>query len=312
MNTIRIKFQKYLSNTEYKLKNYKNSYPRNFGDLLRNGFPILMMWLGVLLGIHGFKGGSGNEDWIGEFLISGVLFLFGLIVTLKTRKYYIKVDPPKECIESIKNEFEQYPDVKKYVDETETELNAEIKHKRKIKVIYNIGFIGSFILLTVYVLVDLGLTISYEVGKEYNNTMSHDGMTKALNLDAKTPFLSLQPVTTTIDNNIKIADKKLDIYLSDFYSNDMGSVRILRTQKPEITGCNNGEMFRITITESDGRPVTRCPRFSFSTESSDNISTYMFCYVPDVEKQSTFQTLQTLRYLQKNKDNLRFLVEKIN
>jgi hypothetical protein len=272
-----------------------------------------MIWLGILMGIHSIKGGTGSQNWIGEFLISGVLCVFGLVVKLKTRKNYSDYDPPKENIESMKKEFEQYPDVKKYIQKCETELNAEKKHKTRIKLLYNIFFIGSFILLTGYVITDFGLTVYHEIGNKNCNTISHDEITKILDLDAETPFLSLQPVTTTIDNNTKIENKKLDFYLSNYYSNNLNeSVRVLRIQKPEIEGSQNGEMFRITITEPDGRPVTRCPRFSFSAESSPYISTYMFCYLLQFNRQNRFQTIQTLRYLQKNKDNLRFLVEKIN
>jgi hypothetical protein len=313
MDSVRIKFQRALSVVEERLREYKNSYPRNFGALIRTSFPASMVWLSILFFFDGFAGGSGGEEWIGEFLISVVLFVFSGLMWGNTR-YLRNTKPPESAVEALEKDFGEYPDVQKYIQKCKTDLDTAVKRKTRNKRIFNIGFYGIMSVMTVLYFGNFLVTFITEINADENvcNTNGHDGMRKLLELDRHTPLLRLKPLETNNGENIKTATETFDVYLQDFYKNESGGMRMLAAVSPVIQGAESGGMYRVTITEADGRAVKRCPRFSFSAdECGGRISSYAFCYDNKSGKQNKFMTVQTLLYLQENQDKLRFSVEKL-
>jgi len=317
MNPIRVKFKAQSSVLETLLEEYKNSHPKNFSAMIRAGLPIFMILFSVLFAIDALINGASDES-IANIFVSVVLFFFGLVMYVKFYRFLSKDDSSsaEKNIDAMITDFKEYPDVQNYVKKCQGDLLKEKAHKRKIKMAYYIVFGGFLAFFGLKLLIGLGINLSHFFKKDSNeavfNSKTLDGFYVALDLQDDVPFLSLKPLKKDISGNIRLEAQTLDVYLNDFIDKSSQTIRILSAMTPEISGKDSTDFFRITITDKNGNPIERCPRFSFSGSKSGIISTYAFCYDVSTNMQCSFQTLQVLRYLQANKDDLRFLVEKIN
>lgn len=317
MNPIRVKFKAQSSGLETLLESYKNSHPKNFSAMIRAGLPIFMILFSVIFAIDSLTNGASDEA-IANLLVSTVLFFFGLVMYVKFYRYLPKDDSSdaEKNIDTMITDFKEYPDVQNYVKKCHGDLLKEKAHKRKIKISYYIIFGGFLAVWGLRILIGLCVNFSHFLKEDSDeavfNSKTWDGFFVALDLKEDIPFLSLKPLKKNISANIKLATETFDIYLGDYTDKSARTIRVLSAMTPEISGGDKTDFFRITITDKNGRPIERCPRFSFSGSTSGIISTYAFCYDVDSKMQCSFQTLQVLRYLQANKDDLRFVVEKIN
>ena len=317
MNPIRVKFKAESSYLETLLAEYKNSYPKNFSEMVRIGLPLFMIVFSLMLGVNFFVNGSGDES-VGFAAVGMVLFIFGIVLYAKFAKLIHKGDNAfvREKINAIQKDFETYPDVKNYAAKCSDELTTAEKRKSKIKMVYYCVFGGFLLIFGGYIFWGATKAISHfwdkNSGKAIYNAVDYDGYYVILHLKEDVPFLSLNTLRTEVSDGIKLEGNKLDIFLTNFYKEPNGSVCNLSAMKPAISGANIKDKFRLVLTYKDGKPVERCPKFYFEGSKSGIISTGAFCYDPKWQKQNKFQTLQTLRYLQANKERLSFLVEKIN
>ena len=314
MNPIRTKFKAQSTELELLLANYKNSHPKNFSSMVRAGLSVVMIILAVLLAFDGMFDGQDDES-MAFFMVSGVLLIFGVVMYVKFNSKQIPEGNAAFVlgkINTMQNDFKTYPDVQNYVEKCRNDLSAAQNRKKKIKSIYYIIFGGFLAVFGLKVLIVSAMNFANEMSEDcaYNKS-TWDGFCKILNLKTNVPFLSLKPLKSDVSDGIKLETQTFEVFLDEFYSDGSGSMRVLSAMKPVLSGCHHGEMFRLSITDENGKPVERCPRFSFSAEKTGVISSYAFCYDVKEKKQNTFQTLQTLRYLQANQGKLRFEVEKL-
>ena len=68
------------------------------------------------------------------------------------------------------------------------------------------------------------------------------------------------------------------------------------------------EIFRLIITDKDGVPVAGCGKFVFKTMIGQAalVKSEVFCH------ENQFKALETCRYLRDHKEDLSFIVEKLN
>ncbi|MBQ5453677.1 MAG: hypothetical protein IIU03_04290 [Bacteroidales bacterium] len=317
MNPVRVKFKAESSYLETLLSEYKNSYPKNFSEMVRTGLPLFMIVFSMMLGVNFFVNGSGDES-VGFAMVGMVLFVFGIVLYAKFAKIIQKGDNAfvRKKIDTLQNDFKAYPDVKNYAAKCSDELTAAEKHKSKIKTVYYCVFGGFLLLFGCYILWGAAKGFSRfldtDSGKAVYNKVDFNGYFVCLNLKEDVPLLSVKPLKNEISDGIKLEDGKLDVFLTDFYKEPDGSVCNLSAMKPAISGAENSDKFRLVLTYQDGKPVERCPKFYFDGAKGGIISTGAFCIDMVSKKQNRFQALQTLRYIQANSERLRFLVEKMN
>ena len=315
MSNIRTYFQKDLSALETFIKIYKDSYPRNFGEMVQRAFPVFMMILGVLMLLHSIA--ESSTEWIGQFLTSGVIFVFGLALFLILRKKVYKSNPDvaKQKLERFERDYGRFPDIKQYVEKCNTDLTSAIKYKRKIKMIFYILFGGFFLVFSIKTVIGVTLRAKRSIERDngkISNVIGNDGICAMLNIDGDTPLLRLTPLTSANNTGIKALTDTLEIYLSELsFDNETGSPRALSFINPGFNGLEPNDLIRLKITDKNGVPIPRCPDFLFTNNEKGIIKSNGFQLYEGTKHQNSFMMLQTLYYLQENKNDLRFKAEKI-
>ena len=303
MEQIKTKFHKDLSDWEHLLAEYKQEFPKNYGAVVRKYLPHFMMMLGVMLFANTYSI-QADEMRMAPCLISPVLFVFGLI--LYTRKD--KAEPEsivptlEQRITKAENTYSKYPDVVEYLKQFRTAIADETKRKNNIPRNFWRVFWCFFI---VY-----GLIIAFQFVNNSDNRLRNyninDNIGSVLKLEADVPFLTLTPYKTDISAGINLETKSLAVFLySPIY--DDSDLRCFITRKPKISG-GSGQ-FRLIFTDENGNFIPRCPYFVFDSDGKDVIKSCYLQYDTRV-KFNDLQTIETLRYLQDNKEHLRFIVEK--
>ena len=85
MNENKTYFQRVSVMLENLLKDYKNQYPKNYGDLFRDFFPILLIVLGAAAFVYGAATMTDSAMLIGV-LVSPVLIVFAFSLKRVNRK----------------------------------------------------------------------------------------------------------------------------------------------------------------------------------------------------------------------------------
>ena len=311
MKQIKTTFHNNLSDWEHLLAEYKKSYPKNFGALVRNYLPSFMMLFGVMMFINSFTDSEAILQQAPCF-ISPVLFIFGLFLYLK--KYNTPATPQtteptmQQCIAKAEATYSKYPDVMEYLKQYRASVDAVTKRKKNIKRYFLIAFWGFFV---VY-----GVIIASQFVHNFNNKLrnvaAEDNVCRILELEDDVPFLTLTPYKTDIADGIKLETKSLDIFLFSKYESQTSggfNLRAFTARKPKISG-GSGK-FRLIITDENGNFIHRCPYFVFDTSNDDEVIQSGFLQYDTKDLRfNGLQTIETLRYLQDNKEHLRFIVEK--
>ena len=312
MDSIKIQFQNDMPRWEQLLADFKNGYPNTTGAMIRKNFPIFMVLLGILLGLWG---NSGYEDKnYALCMVAPVLIFFGVLLYVKLHQRMPKADATaaRNALSADTAKYAIYPDVKNYINHLKSDLEQEYSSKKQICKRFNCVFWGILAVLCIVVAVKF-----YDSYDKYNNGTlfnweSNDHFCKLLELSTNTPLLQIKPLNTEIGNGLKTDGSTLKVYLGYFsYQNDEKQRwRALEALSPAIYGNDVSGKFRLTITDENGKAIRKCPFFVF-TAGDSKIQTSHFCRSLDGTKPNEFETLQTLRYLQANKDRLRYVVEKI-
>ena len=344
MNSIRTKIQQLSSELEQRLADYKNGYPNNYAMMAIKMMPVFVMLLSVLMDCHVYAvyriDGQMEADTTVLLVLAQLLLVFGLFWFIrglqKTKK--VKSDALKLSITAAQDEYNEYPDVKEYLQKISGDLSVAEKKKTKMKTIFNIVFWGFFVIYgtAIYIFTTPWYKLQRTIGvNNYSRILkmpiSEDYLTRA---GSDGPFLSLIPYKTDISDSIKIASWQRDFnsfidgekieswqhnfyleYISNIEKNNDG-VR-LGVACPILTGCDSSETFRLLITDTIGNPVKNCPETIFKLHyeqiyvTCNLIFSKFFCTDSTSQERNHYGIIKTLKYLQENQENLRFKVELI-
>ena len=309
MNENKTYFQRVAAMLETLLKQYKNVYPKNYGDIIRNFFPAFLMILSPFIFLYLFVGSVSMGSILVGFFVPPVLFLFGFLLRrFNEREHGDKSDllPKIQDLKQQLTGFCEYADVENYLVQFDRELLIVTKNRNRRLKIFNIAKITTIAVCIIAVVVSINCQAS---DTELKNSKDLNDFYELLDMKKDEPFLTLLPLKTKISDGYEVLTSPVDFYFSGVSDNHL-TIDML-----EISGTGSGEeVFRVVITDKNGVPVSRCPQFiieGYETVVGSWIKSETFCYDLTHQKQNNFEAFQVLKFLSENKQNLRFVVEKV-
>ena len=316
MKQDKTQFHEKMGKWESDFADFKNNvFPKTYGQMVNKYLPVFLILMSFTLLVYAVIIVN-----LLLFFISLLMLITGVFLSFKwdrkikgnnlTPTNYPKL---QKQISAAEHNYSVYPDVMEYLKKFKTSVEAEQKHKKHIKRNFWIMFFGFFVIFIL-------LMHIYNNNRHWllRNNAVFDSFSRVLELEDDVPFLILKPYKTNIDDSIKIESKNLSVYL-DYTtvswvkgkSKRMCDMRYLKTKRPIVLGSTGN--LRLTITDEYGNPIPRCPCFVYDPNGGKEIiNSEYFLYTSNVfDDLSDLQTLETLRYLQANKEHLRFIVEKI-
>ncbi|MCR5453554.1 MAG: hypothetical protein K6F33_01010 [Bacteroidales bacterium] len=331
METNKSYFQKLSLQMEDMLKQYKNQYPKNLGDILRNALPYILLALGVIV-LPMFSFGrlfsSGDlATGLGLHGSSVLLIALGVIMIFKFKGDKATDPTLSQRINATKNQMSQlaeYPDVKKYLDGYNTQIAQTAQSKQSAKNKFYMIIAATVLLGMVYWFMSMKETgifsgfnfsisklkdMKYDPNKNTTITVNFglSGATEIIGIGKTEPLMTLLPLKTDINGGGKVETAKIDVFF-------MSGILVIK--ELNISGASDDDRFRLIVTDLNGDPIARSPRFVFKPSQTTPIESVNFCYEKDISMdikstQSYFSIIQVCRFLHTDQKNLRFLVEKI-
>lgn len=325
------RFQKIQSQLERALYEYKNSFPKNIWQIIGVDLPfvILIVSLFVVVRLLGFG------IWA---LVITILMLLPYILMWSTQSNSIWTKIWKKrktyradnqaLIDKINSidtsEFEQYPDVKRYLENFKSELAAETARKESIaKSHKKIMIIGSVIIVAVALLTfttetrirALHPAIDNYQGKkippqDVQNVFYDGQFYNTLKLTPNKPVAVVAPLNSKTKKMTKTIDKNLKIFFREF----SGNYHYLRIKTPMISNYAwlYYEMFRLYITDTLGHPIKNIPYFDFRYVQYGTNPPIIESYpITTALENHPYETIRRVKYLQDNAKNLRYVIEGI-
>ncbi|MDD6001337.1 MAG: hypothetical protein PUC50_03990 [Bacteroidales bacterium] len=304
------RFQKIQSQLERYLYEYKNSFPKNIWQIIGVDLPFVIMIISVFVVIRVL----GFGIWA---LVLVILMLLPYILMWSTQSNSIwtKIWKKRKTyradnqaildkIHAIDtSEFEQYPDVKRYLENYQSELAAETIRKESIaKSHKKIMIIGSIIIVAGAL-----LTYTTETRIKLFHPTIVDKNEKPQSQE-KEPLAVISPLNRETKQMIKEDDKTLKIYFREF----SGVSHYLRIKTPQMstTATNRFERFRLFITDTTGHPIKNIPYFDFKYLQYGTNSPIIESYPITINIENhPYEIIRRVRYLQENADNLRYVIE---
>lgn len=304
------RFQKIQSQLERYLYEYKNSFPKNIWQIIGVDLPFVIMIISVFVVIRLL----GFGIWA---LVLVILMLLPYILMWSTQSNSIwtKIWKKRKTyradnqaildkIHAIDtSEFEQYPDVKRYLENYQSELAAETIRKESIaKSHKKIMIIGSIIIVAGAL-----LTYTTETRIKLFHPTIVDKNEKPQSQE-KEPLAVISPLNRETKQMIKEDDKTLKIYFREF----SGVSHYLRIKTPQMstTATNRFERFRLFITDTTGHPIKNIPYFDFKYLQYGTNSPIIESYPITINIENhPYEIIRRVRYLQENADNLRYVIE---
>ncbi len=318
MNQDKKYFQEVSEDLEALLKQYKNSYPRSIGAIFRVNIANFLILISVFLILYIIYARSGNIATLILSVVAWLVGLFSIIYAIAEKidvlSYKWKMEGRYDLykkrhvekflkgknsnkkeyfydptlliqIKDVKSKldgFYEYPDVKKYLEQYDRQVKNAQNKKKRFRFIFAIVCV---------VLISVQTAIIYSVYKE----SSRPYYSLVLNIDENVPFLSLKPLDLNGYSNVTPTTYTADIFID--------SVN-LRLDKMKVSGATGSDILRLVITDTEGVPVPNCPKFIFPASQTEAIKSEEYC-------SSSYETLDALNYMNENKTNLRFAIEKL-
>ncbi|MBO4372079.1 MAG: hypothetical protein J5826_04020 [Bacteroidales bacterium] len=324
------RFQIIQSQLERYLYEYKNSFPKNIWQMIGVDLPfvILIVSLFVVVRLLGF-------GLMAIVLIALMLLPYILMWSTQTNSIWSKLWKKRKTYradnqaiinkinEIDTSEFEQYPDVKRYLENFQSELADETLRKESIaKSHKKIMIIGSLIilagaLLTFTTETRLKLFNPNIVDKQEKpksdiiQNVFYDGQFyNTLKLTPKEPVAVVEPLNSATKQMTDNHNKTLKIFFREF----SGSAHYLRIKTPKISNYTwlRYEKFRLYITDTLGHPVKNIPYFEFKYVKHGTNPPIIESYpiATGLEKHP-YEIIRRVKYLQDNAKILRYVIEGI-
>lgn len=304
------RFQKIQSQLERYLYEYKNSFPKNIWQIIGVDLPFVIMVISVFVVVRLLGFGIGALVLVILMLLPYILMWstqsnsIWTKIWKKRKTYRADNQAILDKIHAIDtSEFEQYPDVKRYLENYQSELAAETIRKDSIaKSHKKIMIIGSIIIVAGAL-----LTYTTETRIKLFHPTIVDKNEKPQSQE-KEPIAVISPLNGATKQMIKEDDKTLKIYFREF----SGVSHYLRIKTPQIstTATKRFEVFRLFITDTTGHPIKNIPYFDFKYLQYGTNSPLIESYPITINIENhPYEIIRRVRYLQENADNLRYVIE---
>lgn len=298
-------FHRVSTKLENLFKEYKLQYPQNYGVLIRDFVPKFIMVISVLIFFYMIFNSTNKSFLLGLF-VAPMLFVFGLLIyIINKKKTADNTNDNFKKIVSLKAQlstYEEYPDVNKYIKEFDEQLDNEKNKKEGILKKFKVVKYSIYASLVLFIFIGFSRIDLDSI----TNEVDFNEFGEYLGLKENVPFLTLKPLTTEIADGCKVESKSINIYLRG------DALNFLRIDKLKISGADSTDYFRVLLTDKNGTPFLRSPRFVYNFNDEKILSSYI-CYDPVRKGQNNFEVLKALKTLDDNKkDNLFFVVEKLN
>lgn len=342
-------FQQTSAELENCLKEYKNVRPKNFADNVHNFLPTFLMVLAPMIWVaRSFVGDFNTVCFVIAFFVAPVLFVFGWLlrwhnsenrdelgISLMIWKFIIlffvpyifvfdllrnrhnKHESSNESdillkIKELKQQMEPlaaYPDVQNYLQEYGSQVAKTGQKRKRLRRDFTMLKISMIVIFFIVLTI---LSKTQGVNYEIKNEKDMDGYFELMEMTENEPFLTLMPLTTKVSEGREIPNEPIDIY----FQYDLLKIRELRISGVEHLNAHYDsptlEVYRVLITDQNGVPVGRCPKFPMEDNIAilgEYIESEHFCY--DGIWQNSFETFMVLKYLKDHKTDLRFVVERV-
>ena len=326
METTKTQFQADLSKMETLFWQLQYSYPLNFGMPFRLNLSYIIMLLAVCM--------LADEYCCGDLytrtsFVALVLLVYGIVqwnrdagsdMTDASGNYKYLSKQLTDAIMSAEIKYSDYPDVNSLLQKIKASSAAVSRQKSITLTVFRVLVCGAFLLYGVKIYSDYTARHTKEKNTtEITNTRSQsDYYYKELALEKEKPFLQISPLTTEIADGITLQGNAIDVYLH-YYERKQTSdspaenniYRCLKTIVPKITGGEPSDQYHLTITDTNGKPISGCPDFVFSQQYAGKIMVSSNFSPNAYSTQYKFQALHTLKKLKANQKELRFVVKKI-
>ena len=328
------RFQKIQSQLERYLYEYKNSFPKNIWQIIGVDLPfvILIVSLFVVVRLLGFG--------IWAIVLTIIMLLpYILMWTTQSNSIWTKIWRKRKTyrtdnqaiIDKINaidtSEFKQYPDVKRYLKNFQSELSAETIRKKSIaKNHKKIMILGSVIIVA-------GALLTYttetrirhlhpaidnkQVKKDQPQVIqnvfsiySGGQFYNTLKLTPNKPVAVIAPLNSKTEKMTKEVDKNLKIFFREF----SGIYHYLRIRTPMISykAWIHYEKYRLYITDTSGHPIKNIPYFDFRYLKYGTNPPIIESYpIASIYENHPYEIIRRVKYLQDNAANLRYVIEGI-
>lgn len=304
------RFQKIQSQLERYLYEYKNSFPKNIWQIIGVDLPFVIMIISVFVVVRLLGFGIGALVLVILMLLPYILMWstqsnsIWTKIWKKRKTYRADNQAILDKIHAIDtSEFEQYPDVKRYLENYQSELAAETIRKESIaKSHKKIMIIGSIIIVAGAL-----LTYTTETRIKLFHPTIVDKNEKPQSQE-KEPLAVISPLNGATKQMRNEDDKTLKIYFREF----SGLSHYLRIKTPQMstTATNRFERFRLFITDTTGHPIKNIPYFDFKYLQYGTNSPIIESYPITINIENhPYEIIRRVRYLQGNADNLRYVIE---
>ena len=140
MSQMKTEFLNDMGLLESLLEKYKKSYPNNFGSMVRDNFPWLVLMLGIVMLIHSFcigsRAGEDNMMVVSSCGVAPVMIALGVVMLARNKGGFASsVDPGRvrRQIVTAEKKYAEYSDVMAYLKQLREVLAIEQKRKKTIQ-----------------------------------------------------------------------------------------------------------------------------------------------------------------------------------
>ena len=302
MNNDKTELRNIASQLEKLLLEYKNTYPKSFGQILNLDIPIYAL-LAVAVVIF--------------TVMPMILFKFSLLIIFilsipllysrhkgsntEIRKLLEERRNREEIkskirikIRSLKaDRYSKYPDVKIYLKKYKNELKEVEQHKEKILDFYHL-FVACMIALFIG-----GIVLIY---KNQSNEKDKSSIVSLLPSNEKY-IATIKPLATEDNYFMKHMGKNNIILKYD----KKRSVLFTSLVQPNVAGTPN---LRLMITDTFGHPISGIPIFYFTIgDYSSSTTVYTSTSMVDDADNCEYERNRRLDYLHKYGSNFRYVIE---
>lgn len=296
-NSFRTAFQNSIKDIETSIAEYKTSFPKNFGDMFRSKISLICFTFAgyCVLSAIAF---TSTANLMMAFFVSLPMFFAAILLSYKSKE--VSPDQVNNLRKTLIS-MENFPDVKKYAEEIDEELERVEKKKKSYKIVMNVIYwlyvaILSGLLIHSFVTDNTFLRDDLENIHREDNCGDFSKAAEFFNLEPKTPFAVIKP----FDSEQTPSDIQLFLVnINPGKGTQAGDCLVaFRFAAPNIKNSQPGDKYTITVTDKQGNPS----EVSFKFTVGDNL----------VQNRVSFrepEALNICNYVYNHAKELRYKVE---
>ena len=295
MNNDKTEFRNIASKLEELLREYKNTFPKNFGQILNLDIPFYALGAAAVVIFNVIPIYIYNYALFCIFILS-IPLLYSrykgseIRKIVEERRHYSEIQSNLRVkIRKLKaDRYSKYPDVKIYLKKYNNELKEVERHKQKILDLYHLFVTGIIALLIG------GIVFIYQHNNKKNSAIVYRQQS------SEKYIATIKPLATT--NNFYIKKIGTDNIIIKY--NEKKSVLSTEFKELKVAGY---PQLRVMITDTLGHPISGIPIFYYKIDWKSYA--YVSASLVDKAENSEYEKKRRLDYLNKYGNNFRYVIE---